>query len=154
MDLIYEGITTGLRLLSLLRHRQLSQNGPDLRRDYDYFFGGLYFSFDFVRMDLIYEGITTSWMYPIASLFWSEWTWFTKGLRPFYSFLFVSLWLSEWTWFTKGLRLYSLPSVLELELIPSQNGPDLRRDYDPAGAKGYRGTSSSEWTWFTKGLRR
>ena len=35
MDLIYEGITTGPGT-TLITEPKTSQNGPDLRRDYDY----------------------------------------------------------------------------------------------------------------------
>ena len=58
MDLIYEGITTVSKELfctSLL----LCQNGPDLRRDYDESKGLTPSDEIRVRMDLIYEGITT-----------------------------------------------------------------------------------------------
>ena len=59
-------------------------------------------------MDLIYEGITTTGC-PLDNKgmgFPSEWTWFTKGLRPI-----------------KKIKLFQ-------GLIICQNGPDLRRDYD------------------------
>ena len=79
MDLIYEGITTGS--VNLMKITLSRQNGPDLRRDYDqavrrinYFTrrqNGPDLRRDYdevsiliapivvVRMDLIYEGITT-----------------------------------------------------------------------------------------------
>ena len=58
MDLIYEGITTlqGSFQRSYMQHRQ---NGPDLRRDYDLSFFLCSWVNVTVRMDLIYEGITT-----------------------------------------------------------------------------------------------
>ena len=149
MDLIYEGITTVL----VLRNRKLSsgQNGPDLRRDYD---GDSIETRDFcVRMDLIYEGITTPGrLFALGPFLSSERTWFTKGLRRGQEVSYVpSSLLSERTWFTKGLRpsLVSpsriLPTVrkdLIYEGITTkfptfnnssnncQKGPDLRRDYD------------------------
>ena len=58
-----------------------------------------------VRMDLIYEGITTVDVSHRDFRGKSEWTWFTKGLRQKLGFLF-------------------------LKRLPCQNGPDLRRDYD------------------------
>ena len=100
--------TKGLRRCDLPCIRSNScQNGPDLRRDYDghyhtpgsirlrwmsewtWFTKGLRrqgltqpCQFLTVRMDLIYEGITTYLIWPDV-IFWilSEWTWFTKGLR-------------------------------------------------------------------------
>ena len=58
MDLIYEGITTAHAKCQYFT--LVCQNGPDLRRDYD-LAGVLLFHifFGHVRMDLIYEGITT-----------------------------------------------------------------------------------------------
>ena len=108
MDLIYEGITTrsiplsclflltwsewtwftkGLRLIDTTRYKLFlvcGQNGPDLRRDYDFFCQDLIPYLIIVRMDLIYEGITTQLGLHLYLLFLlsSEWTWFTKGLRP------------------------------------------------------------------------
>ena len=172
MDLIYEGITTLSDTHFLLY--PMRQNGPDLRRDYDdltfwatlfrlrsewtWFTKGLRpctlaysLSSSPVRMDLIYEGITTITFIFSYPLNLSEWTWFTKGLRLLFFCWTVQQFASEWTWFTKGLRL-SFESILSIE--SSQNGPDLRRDYDEC-------TTLfclfwyllSEWTWFTKGLR-
>ena len=83
MDLIYEGITTSLitSLIQSIWQRQngpdlrrdydlwcidallsplvVRQNGPDLRRDYDEELDVFTLEADSVRMDLIYEGITT-----------------------------------------------------------------------------------------------
>ena len=57
MDLIYEGITTSSEWDGKVN--PLSQNGPDLRRDYDLIFILEGRPGKNVRMDLIYEGITT-----------------------------------------------------------------------------------------------
>ena len=57
MDLIYEGITTTRP--SLLMSSFFCQNGPDLRRDYDGTSPSGLEQSPQVRMDLIYEGITT-----------------------------------------------------------------------------------------------
>ena len=69
MDLIYEGITTeaiSVRIASF----SVRQNGPDLRRDYDDWRApGLSFIF-IVRMDLIYEGITTIQLRCFLIRFW------------------------------------------------------------------------------------
>ena len=130
MDLIYEGITTSLSgSFSALYF--VCQNGPDLRRDYDPISLRLMGSKNFlVRMDLIYEGITT------APALWQ---------MPY------TVCSSEWTWFTKGLR--HLPNLNTSSPV-GQNGPDLRRDYDLNLSVSWRRCFSSEWTWFTKGLRR
>ena len=83
MDLIYEGITTEFFLL-ILQTIRAGQNGPDLRRDYDFRRPISFFiSFLLVRMDLIYEGITTTQVpnVYVTVVILSEWTWFTKGLR-------------------------------------------------------------------------
>ena len=124
MDLIYEGITTGLRSYHTVAFSR--QNGPDLRRDYDAV-QALEIILVLVRMDLIYEGITTSIPSRSNSYLQSEWTWFTKGLRPDEVTLFFT--------------------------ISSQNGPDLRRDYDVNWVSVTYLGYPSEWTWFTKGLR-
>ena len=150
MDLIYEGITTSSAetLLSLAGSRQ---NGPDLRRDYDldifpgyivllssewtWFTKGLrHDNIPFhvrpcVRMDLIYEGITTPTV--LANLIFKP-RQNGPDLRRDYDLnpldrMHTCQGLSEWTWFTKGLRLGGvIPSQDPLR----QNGPDLRRDYD------------------------
>ena len=206
----------------------IRQNGPDLRRDYDLpnflsisqrgrlvrmdliyegittdYLPFVLGTFHIVRMDLIYEGITTQTAaaFTAVGLQASEWTWFTKGLRHNVKLCCIVIILSrsEWTWFTKGLRLadgsLAMPhdNKVRMDLIYegittpltssgslnicSQNGPDLRRDYDVLGYsrllpgtlvrmdliyegittsfgfRFFKTSQASEWTWFTKGLR-
>ena len=83
IDLIYEGITTYLLSPSILWLAQ-GRNWPDLWRDYDpheWSFHPGYIE----GIDLIYEGITTFCCLRYAdNLPWKELTWFMKGLRPQY----------------------------------------------------------------------
>ena len=97
MDLIYEGITTSESLLSFLppfssqngpdlrrdyddptkrhiRGQAPGQNGPDLRRDYDPRWKCARGTSALVRMDLIYEGITTGYLALLKTPYLSEWT--------------------------------------------------------------------------------
>ena len=81
-----------------------SQNGPDLRRDYDCDHTSFNKNFS-VRMDLIYEGITT---------FATKFLDLAKGRQN-----------------GPDLRRdYDPRIVLYWKHGNSQNGPDLRRDYD------------------------
>ena len=126
--------TKGLRR-SLVGHAFLTvsmkrQNGPDLRRDYD-LLRWHHSCWHSVRMDLIYEGITTNENETIFFVVnerqngpdlrrdYDVTT--TRSLPIFYE-------SSEWTWFTKGLRRFL--RIVRFVLFLCQNGPDLRRDYD------------------------
>ena len=140
MDLIYEGITTrtifccqwtaesewtwftkGLRRrLSVdMKADSFRQNGPDLRRDYDEGVPLHCCTAISVRMDLIYEGITT-WLDVNIEIFFRP---SQKGpdLRRDYD---------------------AVPVVIKFCSTKSQKGPDLRRDYDQR-------TSSGQWPVFS-----
>ena len=144
-----KGLRRSWNFLFFLRNNR--QNGPDLRRDYDEKMFLLQQQ-HLVRMDLIYEGITTTRGNLLASSCLRQ---NGPDLRRDYDGIFLIIKIealaSEWTWFTKGLRLGN--AGIQGGLCLCQNGPDLRRDYDGFISISIKSSISSEWTWFTKGLR-
>ena len=128
MDLIYEGITTAARTSCVGSPR--GQNGPDLRRDYDQFRFSVPYQLG-VRMDLIYEGITTEFSSCRSTQngdgqngpdLRRDYDSFSEMTRDLYSVRMDLIY--------EGITTSAGFIRPRRGCILSQNGPDLRRDYD------------------------